>query len=401
MATILSNKSGLRVLISGSILNLLLGILYVWSVFVRPVSEIYGWDIESVKLTSSFMLSFFVVGILIGGKLQLKAGTQKIVLLGGLMLSGGMLLTAILPENYAPFMYITYGIIGGFGVGAAYNAIITASQKWFPKNRGLATGISVCAFGFATVIFAPLIETLIKIEQIGLRGTFLILAGIFLLFVLILFRFIRLPDIDAMATSSDSAAFTKKQYTTSEAIKTKEFYLITLSLMFATATFFILNPSFKILALERGIDDHIATLIVMLTGVANALGRLGTPLLSDKIGREKTAIINIYATALCALFLCFANGFLFIFAIAVIAYCFGGCPGLYPVMVADYFGIKNVGSNYGAVMIGFAVSALTFPIVIGLINNISVKFIVLSILAAIGAILIIILLKSHKKGEIK
>jgi OFA family oxalate/formate antiporter-like MFS transporter len=156
------NKQGVVTLITGSIMQMFLGILYVWSVFVYPVSVEYSWHIDSVKLTSSFMLCFFVFGILAGGKLHLKIGSDKVVLCGGLTLSAGILITAFLPKDNAWLMYITYGSIGGFGVGSAYNAIICAVQKWFPNRRGFATGIVVCAFGISTVIFAPLIEILIR-----------------------------------------------------------------------------------------------------------------------------------------------------------------------------------------------------------------------------------------------
>ena len=148
MSAITQNKEGLKVLIAGSIIQLFLGILYVWSVFVVPVSQHLNWEIHNVKMTSSFMISFFVVGILIGGKLQLKIGAQKVVLIGGLMLAAGMFATSFLTPGTARLIYFTYGIIGGFGVGAGYNAIISSAQKWFPQNRGFATGVAVCAFGF-------------------------------------------------------------------------------------------------------------------------------------------------------------------------------------------------------------------------------------------------------------
>jgi OFA family oxalate/formate antiporter-like MFS transporter len=397
MSIITQNKQGLKVLITGSVLQLFLGILYVWSVFVKPVSEFYLWDIDSVKLTSSFMLCFFVVGILIGGKLQTKTGAEKVVLIGGLMLAAGMFAAGFLTPGTAWLIYVTYGIAGGFGVGAAYNAIISAAQKWFPQNRGFATGISVCAFGFSTVVFAPLIETLIY--QFGLKNTFLLLAAGFFIVVLALFRFIRLPDENASAGTSSAVLPARKQFTVTETIKTKEFYFITLSLMLATAAFFILNPSFKTFAAERGLGESIGTVIVMLTGVANALGRLGAPLLSDKMGREKAALSIILITSICALLLCFAQGFLFMGTIAVIAFCYGGFSGIYPVLTADYFGIKNVGSNYGAVMTGFALSALTFPVIISMINNVTVKFIVLAFLAAAAAVLIILLMNLRKSEK--
>jgi OFA family oxalate/formate antiporter-like MFS transporter len=390
-------NKGMQVLVIGSVLQLLLGILYVWSVFVVPVSAEFGWAADSVKLTSSFMLSFFVVGILAGGKLLNVMRSERVVLIGGLMLAAGMLLTSVLTAQLAWLTYVTYGIIGGFGVGAAYNAIISAAQKWFPTKRGFATGVSVCAFGFSTVVFAPLIETLIG--SFGLRSTFVILGVAFLVAVAGLHRFITMPDETARAGGAAAAASAKKQYTMSEAVRTKEFYFLTFSLMFGTAAFFILNPSFKSLAAERGLGEAFGTIIVMLTGVANALGRLGTPMLSDKIGREKADLAILTATAICAFLLSFAGGFVFVAAVAVIAFCYGGYSGIYPVLTADYFGIKNVGSNYGAVMVGFALSALTFPMIVGQISDVTVKFITLGALSLVGAALVVLLMKAKAKTK--
>ncbi|MDR2999851.1 MAG: MFS transporter [Fibromonadaceae bacterium] len=393
MLAIRQNKAGLRVLIAGSVLLLFLGILYVWSVFVKPVSEAYEWDIESVKLMTTFMLSFFAVGILVGGKMQLKIGASAVVFVGGMMLAVGMFVSALLTPDTAWLMYFTYGIAGGFGVGAAYNAVISAAQQWFPQRRGFAIGVSVCAFGFATVIFAPLIEALTA--RFGVKSTFMILAAVFFTVVLALFRFIRLPETQGDAAAAD--LFAKRQYTMEEALKTKQFYLITISMMFATTAFFVLNPIFVVLALERGLSGSMPTIAVMLTGVANASGRLCVPLLSDKIGGEKAIITIILATGMCALLLCFAQGFLFVAAVVVVAFCFGGIPSTYPVITADYFGIKNVGSNYGAVMIGYAVSALTFPMALALISDTTVKFVILAFLSLIGAALMVWLMRSRER----
>jgi len=393
MSTITQNKQGMKVLITGSILQLFFGIVYVWSVFVQQVSLDYNWDVKSVKLMTSFMLSFFGLGILGGGKLMMTIGSQKTVLFGGLMLATGMLVSAFLTEETRQLMYASYGVAGGFGAGVAYSAIISSAQKWFPQNRGFATGVSVSCFGFATVIFAPLIKTLIT--RFGLDNTFIILAIAFCTAVLALFRFIRLPD-DSTASGAQAALLAKRQYTLSETVKTKEFYLIAFSMMLATSVFFVLNPSFISFAGERNMGAY-ATIIVMMTGIANALGRLGAPMLADKIGCEKAAITIIGTTAACALTLCFAEGWLFMAAIAIAAFCYGGCPGLYPVLTADYFGIKNVGANYGAVMVGFALSALCFPILIGMIDDVIMKFITLGALAGLGAALVLVLMLGKKK----
>lgn len=391
------NKDGVRALVTGSIIQLFLGIIYVWSVFVIPVSEFFTWAVDSVKLTSSFMLCFFVLGILVGGKLQMKTGTAKVVLAGGLLMALGMFATSLISSNMPWLIYITYGIVGGFGVGMAYNANISCAQKWFPQKRGLATGISVCAFGFSTVIFAPLVEVLLN--RFGLVNAFRILAVLFFVVVICLYRFVKLPQDSQTGGAASADLLMRKQYNTSEMLKTKEFFYITLSLMLGTTAYFILNPSFKTLAIDRGLAPNIGTVIVMLTGIANALGRLAVPSLSDKIGREKTALIIFLATAVCTAALCFASGGLFMVAIAVIAFCYGGYSGIYPLITADYFGIKNVGSNYGAIMVGFALSALLAPMFMNLVQNVILKFIILTVLVILGALMIIILSRSKERSD--
>jgi OFA family oxalate/formate antiporter-like MFS transporter len=388
MSAITENKQGLKVLITGSILQLFLGIIYVWSVFKNPVSGYYGWEPVDVGLTASFMLCFFVIGILLGGKAQIKIGVKFTVLIGGLMVAVGMLATSFIPAGAgAPvfLIYLFYGIIGGFGVGAAYNAIISTAQRWFPHNRGFATGVSVCAFGLSTVIFAPLVTILIA--KLGVNYTFLILAAGFAAAVLVLFSFIKTPEQVANAAAP---VLKGKQYTTLEMIKTPRFYLIALSLMFGTSVFFIINPDIKDLAVNRGLESF-ATYLVMFVGIANALGRLGAPLMSDKIGRELADVIILAVTALGAFGLCFAEGGLLIVIIAAVAFCYGGYSGLYPVLTSENFGIKNIGSNYGAVMVGFMLSALLFPIVINKVDSQQLKFIILGSIAAVGAVLVVIL----------
>jgi OFA family oxalate/formate antiporter-like MFS transporter len=392
MSSITENKQGLKVLILGSILQLFLGIIYVWSVFVAPVNKFYGWSEDSVKLTSSFMLCFFVIGILAGGKVQMKIGVKLTTLIGGLMVAVGMLATALIPAGgTAPvfLIYLFYGIIGGFGVGAGYNANISCAQKWFPQNRGLATGISVCAFGFSTVIFAPLVTTLIN--KLDVKYTFLILAAGFAAAVLLLFSFIKSPE---QVPNAAAPVLKGKQYTTLEMLKTPRFYLISLSLMFGTSLFFIILPSLKSLPMNYGIESKsLTTFIVMFTGIANALGRLGAPLMSDKIGREIADIVILAATALGAFGLCINNSILFIVIIMVVAFCYGGYSGLYPVLTSGNFGIKNIGSNYGAVMVGFMLSALLFPIIINKdrIPDQNIRFIILGALAVLGVVLVVIL----------
>ena len=167
--------------------------------------------------------------------------------------------------------------------------------------------------------------------------------------------------------------------------------------MLGTSVFFVINPDLKDLAINRGAESF-AVALVMFMGIANALGRLCVPLLSDKTGRNFACIMIVATTALGAFCLCFVEGFWLIATIIAVAFCFGGFAGLYPVLTSDNFGVKNIGSNYGAVMVGFMISALVFPVTLSKIEDQYLKFVILGILAVIGAVLIITLsLRKNKQ----
>ena len=412
------NRQGVKVLVAGSILKLFLGVIYVWSVFVVPVQKFFDWNINNVKFTSNIMLCCFVIGILIAGRLQAKVKAPLIVLTGGLMMAAGMLATSVLPAS-APFwsIWLTYGVVGGLGVGLAYNTIISCAQKWFPKKRGLATGISVFAFGFSSVIFAPLIEELvnaeaktvfssfINFESIGLAMTLRILAIAFAIATLALFAFVKLPENTAGAPVDFCA---QKQYATGEMLKTFDFYLIVFSQMFLTAAFFIINPSLKLLAPMHGLDASFGITLVMIAGLANSAGRLVIPLLGEKIGKRGAVLTILLITAGGTAMLCFAKGAFFIVAIAAVAFCYGGSSGVYPLVTSEHFGLKNIGSNYGMVMVGFMMSVLVAPNTVkqlftgesyAMADN-AWKFIALAAVAAVGAVLILVLILRAKKRKV-
>ena len=402
-----SSRQGVKVLIAGSILQLFLGIIYVWSVFVAPVAGNFGWKLDDVKFTANIMLCCFVLGILIGGKLQTKIKASYIVLAGGVLMAAGMLATSFLGTG-APVwsIWITYGIVGGFGVGLAYNTIISSAQKWFPKKRGLATGISVFTFGFASVVFALIIEPMIALNSIGLMRTLQILAAVFFVATIALFSFIKMPE---NVTGGGAFFDDKKQYTTGQMLKTVDFYLIFFSMMFLTAAFFIINPSLKFLPPMYGLGNEFGKIIIMIGGLANAAGRLAVPLLGDKIGRRGAVLTILILTVAAMAALCLSNSVLFIIAIAIAAFCYGGSSGIFPLVTADYFGLKNIGANYGVVMVAFMSSVLIAPMAIKQLHtgegvavaDNTLQFIALAIIAALGSLLTAVLILRAKKNKEK
>lgn len=381
---------------------LFLGVIYVWSLFVGPVVETFGWQghEESVKTTMNIMLCCFVLGILGAGRLMARIKVKYIVLAGGLMMAAGMLATSLLSGSLPYWsIWITYGIVGGFGVGLAYNTIIASAQKWFPKKRGLATGITVCAFGFSSVIFSLLAKPMINADTLIM--TLRIFAVAFSIVTLALFSFIKLPE-NMPGASVDFGA--QEQYTTGEMIKKVDFYLIFFAMMFLTAAFFIINPSLAKLAPMYGFNAEFGATLVMIAGLSNSAGRLAVPLLGEKIGRRGAVLTILLITAVGAASLCINNSVLFVAAIAATAFCYGGSSGIFPLVTADHFGLKNIGSNYGAVMVGFMCSTLLFPIIIGQLStgegaDNTVKYLALAAVAAVGALLTVVLILRARKPK--
>ncbi|MDL2281428.1 MFS transporter [Selenomonadales bacterium OttesenSCG-928-I06] len=353
-------KNRYLVLTMGMIIQLCAGIIYMWSVFKEPVSAHLAWNPASASITSSFMLSAFVLGTIAGGYLQDKYTPTPIALLGSVLLGLGMIFSAFTPQSNPWLIYIFYGIIGGFGVGCVYTATVSVVQKWFPDKRGFATGMMVGAFGFSLVLFVPVTKLLLA--SWGVPTTFTFLGILFLIICSFCSLFICNPQTTGQSIAA-TAVSTQRQYTTSEMLKTKNFYLLTLSLFFILPTYFILNPLFISLGVDRGLTENMAALGVMITGVASASGRLITPWVSDFIGRKAGILITAFLTFVSALVMIFAEGTVFLICITVIAFSLGSAASVYAATTADLFGTKHMGLNYGCVMIGFGLSVLIFPLV--------------------------------------
>ncbi|MDD4797682.1 MAG: MFS transporter [Eubacteriales bacterium] len=342
----------------GIIMQLCAGILYMWSVFRGPVAEHLLWDPAQASITSSVMLAAFVLGIIIGGRMQDRYRPLPAALSGGVLLGLGMILSAFVPPSMPWLIYIFYGIVGGFGVGCIYTTTVSVVQKWFPDKRGFATGMMVSAFGFSLVLFAP--TTKLLLANWGVPATFLFFGFLFLVVCCVSALFLSNPETHGQ--QSASAASTQKQYTTAEMLKTKQFYLLALSMFFLLPAYFILNPLFISLGVERGLTENAAALGVMLTGIASASGRLLTSWFSDYAGRKAGIVTIAIVTFVAALGMISARDSMFLVCVVTIAFCFGGSASVYAATAADLFGTKHIGLNYGCVMIGFGVSALVFPL---------------------------------------
>ena len=399
----MKTKNRYFVLIAGMLIQFCAGIIYMWSVFKGPVSNHLNWDADSAALTSSIMLAMFVIGIILGGLAQDKLGPKRVTLAGSILIGTGMACTATIPGNAPWLVYITYGIVGGLGVGTVYTSTIAAIQKWFPDRRGFASGMIVSAFGFSLVVFAPLAKSMLG--GMGVPSTFLIFGVSFLVICSVCSLFIENPPEGYTPNGYVAAqtVITNRQYSPGEIIKTKQFYLLTGGLLFTLPAYFILNPVFISLGAARGLSDELALIGVSLTGITSAAGRLIVSWVSDKIGR-KAAMIAIAAIILCAsLIMITGEGVLFLICIMSVSFGFGGAASVYAAMTAESFGTRYGGMNFGLVMIGFGASALAFPIISNKLTvggSYTSSFVLAAATCAV-AIILVLLMKNPAKSIAK
>lgn len=383
------------VVVACLLIQLCVGILYLWSVFNNAVTEHFGWNARSASMVSSFMIFGFVLGNLIGGFLQDKTNPRLISFVGCFMFCLGIFLTALLTEKTVALIYLTYSGLGGLGCGFAYGCVLSCLQKWFPDNRGFASGLSVSAFGLSTVLFGPVAQTLLN--RLGVPHTFMTLAGVFLLATMTACCFVRLPPRVQSVENQNKSAQLAEGLTPLRTMRLFPFWCIALSCFFINATWNIVVPVIKSLGMERGLSESIAVLAVSITGIANAAGRLGMATASDKIGRTNTIIFLAALTAVCAVALIWAQGVFYVTVIALTAFAYGGPSATFPAMTTDISGARFSGTNYGIAMLGLGFSSVVFNWLSGLLVEATGGFSASFILAAATCVPPIILMLVYRK----
>jgi OFA family oxalate/formate antiporter-like MFS transporter len=347
------NKHRTMTLISGALILFVLGIIYIWSIFNAPVSAYLGG--ADVSYTFNIMLVTFVAGILIGGRIQDKKGPRPVVLWGGILFAAGILLSSVVPVGLPWLFAVMYGGLAGFGVGMAYTSTISCVQKWFPDRRGLASGVMVSAFGVSTVVFGPLANDLLA--SFSVNTTLQILGIIFFAVVIIFVWFIKNPPEGYLSNAKpkpSSVSVSGEQYTPLQTLKTRQMYFIIICMAMLTLSYFIIIPKVSALSTTVKNFSDYAVLTVSLSGIASAAGRLIMPILSDYKGRKFAFMLLFFITLASLIALIFVTGPVCMVFIWAVAFCYGASAGVFPALTSDYFGSKNLGANYGIVMIGFA-----------------------------------------------
>jgi OFA family oxalate/formate antiporter-like MFS transporter len=355
-------------------------------------------------MTVSIMLTMFVVGLVLGGYAQDKLGPRKIMLLGSVFFGVGIMSTSLVTADMPWMLYITYGLIAGFGAGTIYSSSVALSQKWFIEKKGFAIGMVICAFGSSLVVFSYVVHW--GLNNIGVQDTFLYFGATLMVICLICGLFVQNPPKGYVPPgfTPTEKMLTKRQYHPKEVIRTKQYFFLMGGLLFTLPAFFILSPVFLSLGTERGLTVELAVFSVMLAGMSSAAGRLFASSLADKVSGKYVIVGLASLVCVASLGMIFATNMFFLVGVAAISFGFGGAISTSATTMAESFGTKFGGVNDGLLMIGYGISALAFPVVSNMLISRTGDFTLSFIMVAAScfvAMVLALMAKDPKKGEIE
>lgn len=367
------------VVFSGTAVNLCLGILYAWSVWSKALINVEkagqqmtginaGWTyLTNADAATPFSLCVIIFALLMipGGRIQDKFGPKVGAITGGLFLALGCIIAGLM-KSYTGLI-IGFGIFGGIGMGIGYAAPTPAALKWFgPHKRGLIAGLVVGGYGGAALYVSPLGAYLLNSG--GITYSFVFLGIMFAAVTIIAGSMLAWPEpgyVPPAAVTKAGAApapvLTKVDWAAGDMMKTWQFFALVLMFIGTTQSgLMIISIAAPLMAgAAKGVPffTENAWILASFGGAINALGRVGTGMYSDKIGRSNAYNLNCIVSALC-LFLMptivgSKNLFFLFLAVGIAYWQYGGGLALMPSFTADFFGAKNLGFNYGLVFIGW------------------------------------------------
>jgi OFA family oxalate/formate antiporter-like MFS transporter len=360
---------------AGVFLQIALGAVYAWSVFRTPLAKQFGWSIPEVTLT--FTISIFVLGIaaFFGGLWLNRRGPRIVALTGGVLYGLGVFLASF--SNHGLWwLYLTYGVIGGIGLGFGYIVPVAVLVKWFPDRRGLITGVAVGGFGAGALITAPVATRLI--QTVGVLQTFAYLGIAFLIVTVVSGAFMQNPPegwkpAGWSPSATQAAQRARRDYRLPEALARWQWWALWLLLFLNTsAGISVISqeaPMFQELARVSAV---VAAGMVGVVSLGNALGRVFWAGASDVITRKATFFTMFLLQALLFWFLPGITSAATLTVVTfVVLLCYGGGFGTMPAFAADYFGAKNVGPIYGLMLTAWGFASAFGPLLIAYMRQAS------------------------------
>jgi len=390
----------------GLLMNLCLGAVYAFSVFKKPLQELWGISATESGLPFMVFLATFALFMALAGGLVGKWGPRKAGLLGGVLVGAGWILAGFAPN--ITWLTIFYGVIGGAGVGIIYGCPIAVSAKWFPDRKGLAVGLTVMGFGLSALVMAPLMRALIASPSVGPMRTFTYLGFAFLAILVLLSLPMSSPKDGwtpaGWTPKKGKAAASNVDLDRGQMVRTGSFYALwgtyTIGCLAGLMAIGISSPVGQEVA---GLSAGMAAVSVSVFAIFNGVGRPIFGWLTDKLSPRNTATLSfvLILAASAALYLWGeGNTALYFIAFSILWMNLGGWLAIAPTATATLFGTKHYAKNYGLVFTSYGIGALLGGTLSGMIRDASggylPVFLPVMALAAIGLVISLLWLKPVK-----
>jgi MFS transporter, OFA family, oxalate/formate antiporter len=346
----------------GLLMNLALGSLYAWSVFVPPLEKEFAWTRAQTSWVYTIAIVCFALTFIVAGRIQDVKGPRICAFLGGLLVSAGFVLASY--TSSLLMLYIFYGVIVGAGNGFGYATPTPVGSKWFPDRRGLVVGLMVGGYGAGSAIFGTLASGWL-IPSVGWRATFQILGGIFFVMTMIGTALLKNPPPGYRPPNwtPPAAAAARADATTAEMLSTPAFYALWAAFCLGTTAGQMTISQLVPFARSAGLGATVATVSLIVSSCGNAGGRILSGWMSDTLGRVRTLQVMVLLSALAmpALFLWRSDVVLFYTFVALVYWCYGTQLSVFASTTADFYGTKHLGMNYGVLFSAWGAAGIIGP----------------------------------------
>jgi OFA family oxalate/formate antiporter-like MFS transporter len=380
-------------------IHISIGSVYAWSVVAKPLMKQFSLNLTEVSIAFSIAIFFLgtsaaFFGHFVETRGPRTSGTMSSIFFGlGIICSGfvvkfapaynGVVLTLGHIGSYAInlkfiyLIYLTYGVLGGTGLGTGYITPVSTLIKWFPDKRGMATGMAIMGFGFAAFFGGPIMQMLIA--KVGIANMFFILGSIYFVLMFLSAQYLAPPPHGWMpakfqAKIASGQKVIKKDLAmldAHQAIKTVRFYYLWLMLFInITCGIAILSVASPIAQEVTGMTPIAAAAMVGLMGLFNGIGRIGWSSLSDHLGRP-VVWTTFFVIEIVAYFFIpsIVNQVVFQVIIFLIMTCYGGAFASVPAYISDLFGTKQVSAIHGYILTAWSAAGIFGPIFLAMVKD--------------------------------
>ncbi len=353
-------KNRYLMLFFGFVIACFLGVLYAWSVFVLPLEQSFGWRRPETQMTFSLLMAFFCLGMLSSGQVIKKVGPSLTVLSGGFL--GGIGFFAASYTNSLVWLYVSYGVIAGFGIGLANVVLTSVILRWFADKRGFASGILTAGLALGTFFLGAKTAPYL-IDRFGWEGTFRYLGIAYWVVICPLALLIRFPKAETSVQSTGEKAVWGVGL--KQMLKIPSAWYLTGWLLFIHTGGLMIIAHVAPYASSLGFTPETSAFMLGVLALANAAGRFLFGFLSDKLGRKPTLVLSSLTLICGLLILAFSPANIkyiaLLVGVIITGLSYGGSIPQLATLVSAFFGPRNFTTNYGFIALASMVAALLGP----------------------------------------